>query len=567
MNEDPTVLLAQAVALHQQGALVDAEPLYRRVLQQAPRQSDALHLLGVLAAQQGRPDEAIALISAAIAELPGTAIFHANLGRAYKALRRLDDAVASFDRAIACGSTDPGVFNDRGSVLLEMDRTQAALDSFDQAIALQPASAGAFNNRGNALRLLDRNLEALDSFDRAIALLPDYADAASNRGNVLQELDRFEAAVASYDQALALQPDHADARANRAAALRALGRYVAALGDYDRVLAVRPDHIAARSGRSLCLLQMGDLARGWVEYESRWQTPRFAARAGRLAQPNWSGAEALAGKTILLHAEQGFGDTLQFCRYAPLVAARGARVVLEVARPLVRLLATLDGVDQVIADGMPVPPFDLHCPLMSLPLAFGTTLATIPPPATLVPPADRIADWRRRLAALPGLRVGLIWAGSSTKTYPEGRAIDRRRSITLEDYAPLAAVPGVSFVSLQKGDAARQAAAPPPGMTLLDVTDELNDFADTAALVAALDLVISVDTAVAHLAGTLNKPVWILTQFDADWRWLADRTDSPWYPTARLFNQPAIGDWGAAIADVTAALCHVSPELGPGNHA
>jgi hypothetical protein len=299
---------------------------------------------------------------------------------------------------------------------------------------------------------------------------------------------------------------------------------------------------------------MGDLARGWAAYEWRWRTARFAARAGRFAQPPWLGAEAPAGKTILLHAEQGFGDTLQFCRYAAPVAARGARVVLEVARPLARLMATLDGVAAVVAEGDELPAFDLHCPLMSLPLAFGTTLETVPPPARLVPVPERVAAWQLRLAAVEGIRVGLVWAGSSNKTYPEGRAIDRRRSITLDHYLPLAAVAGVSFVSLQKGEAALRGAAPPPGMALLDATDGLADFADTAALVAALDLVISVDTAVAHLAGSLGKPVWILTQFDADWRWLAGRLDSPWYPTARLFRQPEIGDWASVIADVVAAL-------------
>jgi tetratricopeptide (TPR) repeat protein len=553
-NVAPAALLARAVALHQQGALDAAEPLYRRVLDDAPRHADALHLLGVLAAQQGRHAEAIALIAAAIAEVPGEASFHANLGRACKAAGQQGNALAAFDQAIALGSSDPGVFSDRGSILLELGRAPAALESFERASALHREDAGACNNRGNALRALDRNAEALDSFDRAIALRPDYADAFCNRGNILQELDRFAEALASYDQALVLQPDHVDALANRGAVLRALGRYSGALDDYDRALRLRPDHIAARFGRSLCLLQMGDLARGWAAYEWRWRTARFAARAGRFAQAPWLGTGALAGKTILLHAEQGFGDTLQFCRYVAPVAARGARVVLEVARPLARLMATLDDAAEVIAEGDKLPAFDLHCPLMSLPLAFGTTLETIPPPARLVPVPDRVAGWQLRLAGAPGVRVGLVWAGSSNKTYPEGRAIDRRRSITLDHYAPLAAVAGVSFMSVQKGETARQTAAPPAGMALLDVTAELDDFADTAALIAALDLVISVDTAVAHLAGSLGKPVWILTPFDADWRWLAGRSDSPWYPTARLFRQPAIGDWASVIADVVAAL-------------
>jgi hypothetical protein len=276
--------------------------------------------------------------------------------------------------------------------------------------------------------------------------------------------------------------------------------------------------------------------------------------ARRFARPPWLGAEELTGKTVLLHAEQGFGDTLQFCRYAALVAARGARVVLRVTRPLAGLLATLDGGTEVISDGDSVPAFDLHCPLMSLPLAFGTTLETIPPPARLLPPADHVAEWRRRLAALAGPRVGLCWAGDPRRNDPTARATDRRRSITLAHYGPLGGIAGPSFVSLQKGEAAAQTAAPPGGLLVHDWTDELDDFADTAALIEALDLVITVDTAVAHLAGTLGKPVWILSRCDGCWRWLTDRDDSPWYPSARLFRQPAPGDWDAVISRVVAAL-------------
>ena len=559
MSDDARTLLAQAVALHQQGALATAEALYRRVLAAAPRQANALHLLGVLIAQRGRPDEAIALIGAAVAEAPDDAIFHANLGRARKAAGQQTEALASFDCAIALGSTDPGVFNDRGNLLRDLQRPQAALDSLDAAIALRPDYVEAFNNRGNALLDLGRHQEALASYAQAIALRPDYAEAFSNRGNALLDLERYQEALASYDQAIALRPAYADAVANRGAALGVLGQHAAALQSYVQALALRPDHPAARFGRAGCLLLSGDLARGWVEYEWRWRMPALAMHGPRFARPPWLGAEPLAGKTVLLHAEQGFGDTLQFCRYATLVAARGARVVLGVARPLTRLLATLDGCAQVFSDGEPVPAFDLHCPLMSLPLAFGTTLETIPPPARLAPPADAVAEWRRRLAPLPTPRVGLCWAGAPRRDDPAARAIDRRRSITLAHYAPLAGVAGPTFIAptfiaLQKGEAAAQMATPDAGISVHDWTDELDDFADTAALIEALDLVITVDTAVAHLAATLGKPTWILSRFDGCWRWLIDRRDSPWYPSVRLFRQPAPGDWDAVINAVAAAL-------------
>jgi tetratricopeptide (TPR) repeat protein len=513
-------LLGQAVALHQQGALAAAEALYRRALAAAPREANALHLLGVLTAQCGRPDEAIALIGAAIAETPNEALFHANLGRACKAAGRPAEALASFDRAIALGSTDPGVFNDRGNALRDLGRPQAALDSFDHAIALRP----------------------------------DYAEAFSNRGNALLDLDRPHAALASYGQAIALRPDQADALSNRAIVLTLLGRHTAALQSYDQALTQRPDHLDARLGRGLTLLKLGDLPRGWPDYEARWRTPQLAPLAARFAAPPWLGAETLAGKTILARAEQGFGDTLQFCRYVPLVAARGARVVLAVPRPLIRLLATLDGVFEVLSEGDPVPAYDVHSPLMSLPLAFATTLETIPPPARLTPPPQRVADWHRRLAPLARPRVGLCWAGGLRRDDPAAHAIDRRRSITLAHYAPLAAVTGPSFVSLQKGEPAAEAATPAAGPALHDWTADLHDFADTAALIEALDLVITVDTAIAHLAATLGKPTWILNRHDACWRWLLDRDDSPWYPTARLFRQPAADDWPAVIDAVTAAL-------------
>jgi tetratricopeptide (TPR) repeat protein len=559
MNEDTPSLLAQAVALHQQGALAPAEALYRRALAAAPRQANALHLLGVLLGQRGRPDEAIPLIAAAVAEAPEEAIFHANLGRARKAAGQQKEALASFDRAITLGSTDPGVFNDRGNVLRDLQHPQAALESFDRAIALRLDYAEAFSNRGNALLDLDRHQEALASYGQAIALRPEYAEALGNRGNALVGLDRHEEALASYGQAIALHPGHADALLNRGGVLSVLGQHVAALQSFDEALTVRPDHPATRFGRSLCLLKMGDLARGWTEYEWRWQVPPLATRVRRFPRPPWLGAEPLAGKTILLRAEQGFGDTLQFCRYAPLVAARGGRVVLAVARPLVRLMATLDGCAQVISERDPVPPYDLHCPLMSLPLAFGTTLETIPPPARVTPPADRVAEWRRRLAPLAGSRVGLCWAGDPRRSDPAANAIDRRRSMTLAHYAPLARAAGASFIALQKGEAAAEIATPPAGLLVRDWTDELHDFADTAALIEALDLVITVDTAVAHLAATLGKPTWILSRYDGCWRWLTGRDDSPWYPSVRLFRQPAPRDWDAVVSAVAAALRDFAP--------
>jgi len=296
----------------------------------------------------------------------------------------------------------------------------------------------------------------------------------------------------------------------------------------------------------------GRFEEGWKEYEWRWKTKLLSGDAGRFSAPTWGG-EAIGDRVILLHAEQGLGDTLQFCRYAPLIAA-GARVVLEVQAPLTRLLSQLPGIAAIVARGDGLPPFDLHCPLLSLAGVVGTTLDTIPAEAPYLAADPALAaDWRDRLAGLGGLRTGLVWAGGR-RLDANLAAVDRRRSIALDTMSPLGEVSGVTFISLQKGDPSAQAAHPPAGMALYDFTADLHDFADTAALIDNLDLVISVDTSVVHLAGALGKPVWLLNRFDTCWRWLLDRDDSPWYPQLRQFRQPSPGDWKSVISGVGDAL-------------
>jgi len=305
---------------------------------------------------------------------------------------------------------------------------------------------------------------------------------------------------------------------------------------------------------NLCFLLLitGRFEEGWEEHEWRWRMRQSSMVERTFPVPLWGG-EPIAGRTILLHAEQGLGDTLQFCRYAPLIEP-GARVIVEVQAPLARLVSRMPGIAQVVVRGQALPPFDLHCPLLSLPRAFGTTLATVPgKPYLAADPADS-ASWRERLAALPGLKVGLVWAGEPRENWPKLAAIDARRSMALKTLAQLGDAAGVSFISLQKGKPAAQATDPPAGMSLVDHTAELKDFADTAALIENLDLVICVDTSVAHLAGGMGKPVWLLNRFDTCWRWLLDRDDSPWYPTLRQFRQPSPGDWLAVVARVRDAL-------------
>jgi hypothetical protein len=350
-------------------------------------------------------------------------------------------------------------------------------------------------------------------------------------------LDRYQDALADYDRALAVAPTSALACNNRGVALAALNRYREAIDSYDRALALRPDFAAARYNRSLSRLVTGDFARGWEDHDWRWTGSETQGPPRPFAAPLWMGREDIRGKTILLHSEQGIGDTLQFCRYAPMAAARGAHVVLEVHPPLKALLSQLPGVSRVLAMGEPLPPFDCHTPLLSLPRAFETRLENIPADIPyLRAPQGHLDQWRARLGAKTGLRVGLAWSGSRTLKN------DRNRTLALAAFAPLR-MPGITFVALQKDIRDTDRAALDGDVPILHFEDELADFRDTAALTELMDVVICVDTSIAHLAGAMGKPVWLLLPFAPDWRWLLEREDSPWYPTLRLFRQPTPGDW------------------------
>lgn len=551
--DDP---FTQALARHQAGDLLAAEVGYRAILAQTPAHAEALHLLGVVRLQLGAHEEALALIDRSLGIAP-LAAAHGNRGVVLEALGHPAEAVASYDVALAA-RPDARTFANRGNALHALGRHDAAVASYDQAIAMGLEEAPVWYTRGNALQELERYDEALISYDRALALRAEYVEAWNNRGNALRALTQYDAALESYARALELDPTSRQARVNTGNVLQIVNRHAEALACYDIVLASDPDHVDAHWNGSMCRLALGDFEQGWREFE--WRHRLMAPRG--YVEPLWLGQDFAAGTTILLHAEQGFGDTLQFCRYAPMVADLGARVVVETQPELTRLLRTLRGVERVVGQGEATGPFDLQCPLLSLPLAFGTTVETIPSAVPyLRAESAAVAAWRARLSALPGMKVGLVWAGNPRSFNRIAAETDRRRSIPLACYAPLASVPGVAFVSLQKDAAGEQARSPPAGMVIHNWTGELADFADTAALVAALDLVIGVDTSVVHVAGALGVPVWILNRHGACWRWLRERTDTPWYPNARLFRQPRPGDWVPVIEEVRAALPDVLARL------
>ena len=550
---DPQPVFNQAAILRELGRLDEALAAFDRVVCLKPDHAEGYRARGVTLHELGRWEDALSSLDHAIALNPTSAEAHFDKGRTLLALQRPEDALARFDEAIKLRPNHAEAHDGRGATLNELKRHQEALVSYDQAILLKPDYAQAYSNRVVPLRELRRLEEALESCERAISLQPDYAEAHNNRVGALYELRKVDEAIAAADRALALKPDFAQAHNNRAVMLVELRRLDEALAGFKRAVALEPDYAEAHYQMAMCQLMLGDDANGWSEYEWRWRTCQFEYALRDLGAPLWLGSESLHGRTILLHAEQGLGDAIQFCRYVPQVAALGATVVLEVLGGLERLLSRLDGVSQIVVRGAPLPRFDFQTPLMSLPLALGVRPDGLQR-TYLSPDPTLSSDWRARLAGDSCFRVGLCWAGGTRPDQPVADSIDRRRSLSLDAFAPFADIPGVTFYSLQKGPPATQLfeaqARNWPGPAIIDLTAELKDFADTAALVANLDLVIACDTSTAHLAGALGKPVWILNRFDACWRWLHDRDDSPWYPSARLFGQRSPGDWDTVVAEV-----------------
>jgi tetratricopeptide (TPR) repeat protein len=510
-------LQRQAYHSFQQGHLDKAERLCAGILQYRSEDFDALTLLGLLNLQRRRPLEALRLLSQALKVNSGSADAMSNLGLALHAAGRFEEAVASYRNALRLAPDHPEILYNLGNACLELGRVDEALASYDDVLAKSSGHVGALVNRGNALLRLDRPAEALANYDKALAAVSGHPQILTNRGHALRRLDRPLEALADFEAALVAGPEFAEA------------------------------HFEAAMTR----LTLGDFEAGWKGYEWRWKTGAFAGQRRQLQVPLWLGDRPVTGKTILLHAEQGFGDTIQFIRYAPSLASRGAKVVCEVQPELRPLLSRFEDIE-VIAEGEPLPPFDLHCPLLSLPLAFGTKVETIPASAPyLVASEERLAYWRDRLPTrLP--RAGFVWSGSPSHKN------DSNRSIPLARLAALFENPPVHCFSLQGElrDADCEAMHGLPN--LVHLGDEFRDFADTAAVISLLDVVISVDTAVAHLAGALGKPVVILLPFAADFRWLRHRDDTPWYPTARLLRQPAFGDWDSVITRLRDELRRLS---------
>ena len=621
-KRSPSDLYDAALRHFHSDRLGPAEDRCQRALALNPEHADCLHLLGMVHAKTNKLDSAVDLIAAAVKCDPTRSGYFSDLGRLLLAQNRFEEAGKSLDLAIKLDpnsaaawinlgdllraqgrhneclltyghaftfdSTNAEAVNKAGSLLLELGRCKEALARFDLSQAISPDQVDVFYYRGDCLSRLERRDEAIEQFRKVIQLKPDFVVALNKLGILLYEAKRFDEALSTIDRALSFASDQAELFSNKGIFLKALGRYEDAIACYDRAISLKPDYEKAHANRGICLdemlrmdealasyrtalalqpdyanahwslalnrLRAGDFKTGWAEAEWRWKRPEHPIQERNFERPLWLGAEPIRGQTLFLHSEQGFGDALQFCRYVPLVAAMGAHVILEIQEPLHALVSGLDGVSKVVATGQPLPDFDYHCPLGSLPLAFDTTLDNIPSATPYLSVGSLAETWKVRLASVNSPRVGLVWSGNPDHSN------DRNRSMQLKVLLPLLDL-GARFVSLQKNVRPADQAILDQRNEILDLGPELESFADTAAVISHLDLVISVDTSVAHLAGALGRPVWILLPYVPDWRWLLHRTDSPWYPTARLFRQSETRDWQTVVAQVGSELRSFIPSL------
>jgi len=612
MPEQPastTEMIETALQQLQAGQFAAAEASLRAILACEPTHADALHFFGVAALQQGRLQEAYDSIQRSLAISQNFAAFN-NLGHVLWLARKAEEALQCFDRAarlnpdhpdaywnmasslaalgrhaeavqvlqrlikvspshpraqyqmgvslaelnyleraavafqehLKLAADDVECYGRRSVVLAKLKRFDDAIASAERAVEIGGPRADAHNNLAWVLEQAGRVVDAEKYYRRAIAIDPNFLLALGNLAAVCDRADRCDEALEFFERAAAVDPKHVEAQCAVAGIYNKVGRYQDALAAADRALAIKPHDPAARGHRALALLAFGDYTRGFSEYEWRWQCKDFTTPAREFSQPRYRGGDA-SGRTVFIHSEQGYGDNIQFARFLPLLAARGAKVVFECPINLRRLMETVPGVAKVVPGGLRPPPFDLEAPLLSLPHAFGISLETVPatvPYFTL--PDAHVEGWQAQIAEHRSrLNVGLLWRGNS-KPNP-------KRSISLAELAPLASG-DVSFFSLQVGEHAKLRAAPPQGMRLISFADKIVDFYDLAGLIACMDLVITIDSGPAHLAGALGRPTWTMLIKSADWRWLSDRVDSPWYPSMKLYRQSTSDDWTAVVADI-----------------
>jgi tetratricopeptide (TPR) repeat protein len=575
----PESLCKLGFALLEAGQTAEAENCSREALKRQPTFADAFQLTGLIAISRGQYDRAVEWFSDAIRQTPKPEYYH-GLGNALELLERLDEALTAYDRAVSLKPEDAELYNNMGvaltklhrddeavhvfqhvlklsprhkqatnmcaTLLFKAKRHNEAIDYFNLCAELEPDSARIYQDRGTCHSRLLQFDEARSDYERALQIDPGNAATHYNLGHAHLKCDRFDAASRCFERALALDPDLVPCLINKGLAAIEQRQFAEAIACYNRALAIEPQDAVAQFNLSDFNLLTGDFAAGWAGREARCRA-KVGIIDRKFVPPPWLGKEPIAGKTILLHASEGIGDAIQFSRYAPMVAARGARVILEVHQPVQALLSGIPGVSQCLSRGRPLPEFDCHCALESLPFAFQTDIDTIPAPIFYSAPETLRQQWESWLGPHNRLRVGLVWSGST------GHKNDHKRSTTLQTLLPILEL-DATFVSLQKEPRDQDQIVLRQCADVMDAGDLLTDFVATAGLISCLDLVITVDTSVAHLAGALGRPVWILLPFTPDFRWLLDRDDSPWYPTARLFRQNASREWPSVIERVRTEL-------------
>jgi tetratricopeptide (TPR) repeat protein len=533
----------------------DALAAYERALKLKPDLANVWLGRGNIFADLKRYDEAFAAYDKALLMKPDLENAWVSRGNAFTDLKRYDEALAAHDKALSINPDLENAWLGRGNVLADLKRYDEAFVAYDKSLSIKPDLESAWLGRGNVLFDLKQYNEAFAAYDKALSIKPDLANAWLGRGNVFADLKRYDEAFAAYDKALSIKPDLAAIYLSRGAILHILTRNNDALNSLDRAIELDPTEPLTHLFRSLVLLALGDYEEAWEEYEWRKKLARLYTNRP-FDKPALSSLEGIEGATVFLYGELGLGDQIHFCRYAKLVADAGAKVVLEAPKSLFHLFKSLDGLSQLIEVGQSVPPFDYHCPLMSLPRAFSTTLEDVPNTVPyLFAEPSKIRAWANRLGAKSKLRIGLVWSGGFRQNQPETWATNQRRNMPLVQLGPLKDL-DAEFYSLQKGEPAASELKELlsigwNGPAIVDWTEELNDFSDTAALIENLDLIISVDTSTAHLAGAMAKPVWLLNRFDIEWRWLPN---SPWYPTIKLYRQKEADNWDDVIDNVKTDL-------------
>ena len=550
-SDEPNKLLQDAMAQHQAGQLQEAEVIYRSILAEEPDNPYALHLLGLLAYQVGNNEVAIELIEKAIEANPTVPDFYNSYGEAYRALANNELSLKCYKQAIEIKPDFAEAYNNMGNALKVMGRNEEATTCFEKAITIRPDFFQAHYNLGISLQEVGKIEQAISHYQHAISNYPDYAEAHNNIGIALLEIGKHEDAITHYQKAISLNPDYAEANNNLGIALQEIGKHEDAITHYRKAISIKPSFAEAHFNLSCLYLLLGNFEKGWEEYEWRLKLKSNIEHTRSFTQPQWDG-RPLDGKTILIHAEQGLGDTIQFIRYIPMLAKAGGDIVVECDAKLSHLFSGYEDITRFIGTGDELPDFDIHASLLSLPNIFKTSLNSTPSDTNYIHINDNlVGSWKNKLSSLKKLKVGLCWQGSVDNRK------DQSRSIPLKYFSDILNIIDISFVSLQKGYGQEQILDGGLADKITDFSSEMDThekFVDTCAIIENLNLVIGVDTATIHLAGAMGKPVWVLLPYSPDWRWMLNTNDTPWYPTMRLFRQQEPGNWETVMDEISVEL-------------